>query len=227
MRGGLILLSLFMSLPLSAAELIVKAPLRVLAVSPQQSISGSSLTLGPGEHQLLVRYEGMLPARSNSESDIEVTSDPQVLHVLVKGDETLTLSAPQLNSESAMEQYVKSPAMTLSGSAYPAQSLRQQPIALKGFVLGIDYQDLLADHLRDEAAATAGQTAAASQVATASTVVATAAVTAAATAPASSSVAAADITAAAQSREQALQQLFLQSTPEERKRFIGWAVQQF
>jgi len=210
-----------MSLPLSAAELIVKAPLRVLAVSPQQSISGSSLTLSPGEHQLLVRYEGVLPARSNSESDIEVTSDPQVLHVLVKGDETLTLSAPQLNSESAMEQYVKSPATTLSGSAYPEQSLRQQPIALKGFVLGIDYQDLLADHLRDEAAA-------ASQVATASTVAATAAVTAAATvAPTSSSVAAADITAAAQSRERALQQLFLQSTPEERKRFIGWAVQQF
>ena len=220
MRGGLILLSLFMSLPLSAAELIVKAPLRVLAVSPQQSISGSSLTLGPGEHQLLVRYEGVLLARSNSESDIEVTSDPQVLHVLVKGDETLTLSAPQLNSESAMEQYVKTPTMTLSGSAYPEQSLRQQPIALKGFVLGIDYQELLADHLRDEAAA-------ASQVATASTVAATAAVTAAAAAPASSSVAAADITAAAQSREQALQQLFLQSTPEERKRFIGWAVQQF
>jgi uncharacterized protein YccT (UPF0319 family) len=228
MRGGLILLSLFMSLPLSAAELIVKAPLRVLAVSPQQSISGSNLTLGPGEHQLLVRYEGVLPARSNSESDIEVTSDPQVLHVLVKGDETLTLSAPQLNSESAMEQYVKAPTMTLSGSAYPEQSLRQQPIALKGFVLGIDYQDLLADHLRDEAAATAGQTAAASQVATASTVAATAAVTAAATAaPATSTVAVADITAAAQSREQALQQLFLQSTPEERKRFIGWAVQQF
>jgi len=228
MRGGLILLSLFMSLPLSAAELIVKAPLRLLAVSPQQSISGSNLTLSPGEHQLLVRYEGVLPARSNSESDIEVTSDPQVLHVLVKGGETLTLSAPQLNSESAMEQYVKAPTMTLSGGAYPEQSLRQQPIALKGFVLGIDYQDLLADHLRDEAAATASQTAAASQVATASTVAATAAVTAAATAiPTSSSVAAADITAAAQSREQALQQLFLQSTPEERKRFIGWAVQQF
>ena len=228
MRGGLILLSLFMSLPLSAAELIIKAPLRLLAVSPQQSISGSNLTLSPGEHQLLVRYEGVLPARSNSESDIEVTSDPQVLHVLVKGGETLTLSAPQLNSEPAMEQYVKSPAMTLSGGAYPEQSLRQQPIALKGFVLGIDYQDLLADHLRDEAAATASQTAAASQVATASTVAATAAVTAAATAaPASSTAAAADITAAAQSREQALQQLFLQSTPEERKRFIGWAVQQF
>ena len=228
MRGGLILLSLFMSLPLSAAELIIKAPLRLLAVSPQQSISGSNLTLSPGEHQLLVRYEGVVSTRSNSESDIEVTSDPQVLHVLVKGDETLTLSAPQLNSESAMEQYVKSPAMTLSGSAYPEQSLRQQPIALKGFVLGIDYQDLLADHLRDEAAATASQTAEASQVATASTVAATAAVTAAATAaPASSTAAAADITAAAQSREQALQQLFLQSTPEERKRFIGWAVQQF
>lgn len=224
MRGGLILLSLFMSLPLSAAELIIKAPLRLLAVSPQQSISGSNLTLSPGEHQLLVRYEGVLPARSNSESDIEVTSDPQVLHVLVKGDETLTLSAPQLNSESAMEQYVKSPAITLSGSAYPEQSLRQQPIALKGFVLGIDYQDLLADHLRDEAAATASPTAAASQVATASTVAVTAAATAA---PASSTAAAADITAAAQSREQALQQLFLQSTPEERKRFIGWAVQQF
>ncbi len=228
MRGGLILLSLFMSLPLSAAELSVKAPLRLLAVSPQQSINGSNLTLSPGEHQLLVRYEGVLPARSNSESDIEVTSDPQVLHVLVKGGETLTLSAPQLNSESAMEQYVKAPTMTLSGGAYPEQSLRQQPIALKGFVLGIDYQDLLADHLRDEAAATASQTAAASQVATASTVAATAAVTAAATAaPASSTAAAADITAAAQSREQALQQLFLQSTPEERKRFIGWAVQQF
>ena len=124
-----------------------------------------------------------------------------------------------------MEQYVKAPTMTLSGGAYPEQSLRQQPIALKGFVLGIDYQDLLADHLRDEAAATASPTAAASQVATASALAATAGVTAAA--PASSSVAAADITAEAQSREQALQQLFLQSTPEERKRFIGWAVQQF
>jgi len=228
MRGGLILLSLFLVLPLSAAELIVKAPLRLLAVSPQQSISSNSLTLSPGEHQLLVRYEGVLPARSNSESDIEVTSDPQVLHVLVQGDETLTLSAPQLNSEAAMEQYVKTPAMTLSGSAYPEQSLRQQPIALKGFVLGIDYQELLADHLRDEAAVTAGQTATASQVATASTVAATATVTAAATAtPAPSTVAAADMSATAQSREQALQQLFLQSTPEERKRFIGWAVQQF
>lgn len=228
MRGGLILLSLFMSLPLSAAELIVKAPLRLLAVSPQQSISGSNLTLSSGEHQLLVRYEGVLPARSNSESDIEVTSDPQVLHVLVQGGETLTLSAPQLNSESAMEQYVKAPTMTLSGSAYPEQGLRQQPIALKGFVLGIDYQDLLADHLRDETAATVSQTAAASQVATARAVAATAGVTAAATGvPASSSVVAADMTATAQSREQALQQLFLQSTPEERKRFIGWAVQQF
>ena len=231
MRGGLILLSLFMSLPLSAAELIIKAPLRLLAVAPQQSISGSNLTLSPGEHQLLVRYEGVVSTRSNSESDIEVTSDPQVLHVLVQGDETLTLSAPQLNSESAMEQYVKAPTMTLSGSAYPEQSLRQQPIALKGFVLGIDYQDLLADHLRDETAATASQMAAASQVATASqaatasALAATAGVTAAA--PASSSVAAADITAEARSREQALQQLFLQSTPEERKRFIGWAVQQF
>lgn len=224
MRGGFILLSLFLVLPLSAAELIVKAPLRVLAVSPQQSISAGSLTLSPGEHQLLVRYEGVLPARSNSESDIEVTSDPQVLHVMVQGDETLTLSAPQLNSEAAMEQYVKTPTMTLSGGAYPEQSLRQQPIALKGFVMGIDYQDLLADHLRDESAASASQTLA-SQAATASSVAVTAGATAAATP--SSSVAAADITAAAQSREQALQQLFLQSTPEERKRFIGWAVQQF
>jgi uncharacterized protein YccT (UPF0319 family) len=212
MRGGLILLSLLLSLPVAAAELVVKEPLRVLAIMPQQSLTGSkTLELSPGEHQLLVRYEGVLPARSNSESDIEVNSEPQLLHIRVTGDESLTLSAPQLTSEAAMTQYVKTPAMTLTGSASAASSLSQQPVPLKGFVLGINYQDLLATKLRDDAA---------------TSVVAAAAFSASATTQTTAALASTG-TPAAQSREQALQQLFLQATPEERKRFVSWAVQQF
>lgn len=219
MRGGLILLTLLLSLPLSAAELIVKGPLQLLAVSPQQSISGNRLILGPGEHYVLVRYEGVLSARSNSESDFEVTSDPQVLHLQVQGNETLTLNAPQLSSETAMEQYAKSPRVTLTGGASPDLDLNQQPIALKGFVLGINYPELLANHMRDNAVAVAPSTAG-------SPVAATAVVASPVAAAAGSADTASGSSPATTSKQQALQQLFLQATPEERKRFIGWAVQQ-
>ncbi len=195
-----------------AAELTLKGPVELLAVTPPQSFSDDKVSLAAGEHQLLVRYQETLSSRSNSESDIDVRSEPQVLKLTVAADDKLVLTAPEHNSQRAMEQFAKQPQFTLTGtSSAPVQD----EIKLKGFLLGVDYNDLLADYNRGNGPAVLSSTQA------------TAAATAAVAATATPAVTTQPAVLSTTSHEQALKDLYLKATPEERKRFMSWAVQQF
>ncbi len=195
-----------------AAELTLKGPVELLEVTPPQSFSDDKVSLAAGEHQLLVRYQETLSSRSNSESDIDVRSEPQVLKLTVAADDKLVLTAPEHNSQRAMEQFAKQPQFTLTGtSSAPVQD----EIKLKGFLLGVDYNDLLADYNRGNGPAVLSSTQA------------TAAATAAVAATATPAVTTQPAVLSTTSHEQALKDLYLKATPEERKRFMSWAVQQF
>ncbi len=195
-----------------AAQLTLKGPVELLAVTPPQSFSDDKVSLAAGEHQLLVRYQETLSSRSNSESDIDVRSEPQVLKLTVAADDKLVLTAPEHNSQRAMEQFAKQPQFTLTGtSSAPVQD----EIKLKGFLLGVDYNDLLADYNRGNGPAVLSSTQA------------TAAATAAVAATATPAVTTQPAVLSTTSHEQALKDLYLKATPEERKRFMSWAVQQF
>lgn len=195
-----------------AAELTLKGPVELLAVTPPQSFSDDKVSLAAGEHQLLVRYQETLSSRSNSESDIDVRSEPQVLKLTVAADDKLVLTAPEHNSQRAMEQFAKQPQFTLTGtSSAPVQD----EIKLKGFLLGVDYNDLLADYNRGNGPAVLSSTQA------------TAAATAAVAATATPAVTTQPAVLSTTSHEQALKDIYLKATPEERKRFMSWAVQQF
>ncbi len=195
-----------------AAELTLKGPVELLAVTPPQSFSDDKVSLAAGEHQLLVRYQETLSSRSNSESDIDVRSEPQVLKLTVAADDKLVLTAPEHNSQRAMEQFAKQPQFTLTGtSSAPVQD----EIKLKGFLLGVDYNELLADYNRGNGPAVLSSTQA------------TAAATAAVAATATPAVTTQPAVLSTTSHEQALKDLYLKATPEERKRFMSWAVQQF
>ena len=210
-----------------AAQLTLKGPVELLAVTPSQSFSEDKATLAAGEHQLLVRYQETLSSRSSSESDIEVRSEPHVLKLTVAADDELLLSVPEHKSQSEMERFAKQPQFTLTGtSSAPVQD----EIKLKGFLLGVDYNNLLADYNRGNGPAVLGSAQATGAAATATAVATTAAVAAVAT-PALTTPAATTQGKPAvlptTSHEQALKDLYLKATPEERKRFISWAVQQF
>lgn len=195
-----------------AAQLTLKGPVELLAVTPPQSFSDDKVSLAAGEHQLLVRYQETLSSRSNSESDIDVRSEPQVLKLTVAADDKLVLTAPEHNSQRAMEQFAKQPQFTLTGtSSAPVQD----EIKLKGFLLGVDYNDLLADYNRGNGPAVLSSTQA------------TAAATAAVAATATPAVTTQPAVLSTTSHEQALKDIYLKATPEERKRFMSWAVQQF
>ena len=195
-----------------AAQLTLKGPVELLAVTPPQSFSDDKVSLAAGEHQLLVRYQETLSSRSNSESDIDVRSEPQVLKLTVAADDKLVLTAPEHNSQRAMEQFAKQPQFTLTGtSSAPVQD----EIKLKGFLLGVDYNDLLADYNRGNGPAVLSSTQA------------TAAATAAVAATATPAVTTQPAVLSTTSHEQALKDLYLKATPKERKRFMSWAVQQF
>ncbi|MGL4205558.1 MAG: DUF2057 domain-containing protein [Aeromonadaceae bacterium] len=226
MRAVLSLILFSLSLCAQAATLELRGPLELLATTPEQSVEDKRLSLAPGEHQLLVRYLDVIPSRSNSENDQEFRSEPQVLRFTIAGNESLVLSAPSLQGEKAMEQFAKQPKLELSGLA---TTFVQDVAPLTGFVLGVDYQDLLANYNRGSGPAVLVGTPAvssASKAASNTTVATTAAVATAATAEAAAKPAT-SATPTASDKEQALQQLFLQASPAERKRFMSWAVQQF
>ncbi len=226
MRAVLSLILFSLTLCAQAATLELRGPLELLATTPEQSVDNKRLTLAPGEHQLLVRYQDVIPSRSNSENDQAFRSEPQVVRFSVSGNESLTLSAPALNNQAAMEAYAKQPKLELNGLATPVV---QDVLPVKGFMLGVDYQDLLANYNRGAGSAVlaSGVAATSATVAAATTAtVGTAAVAAGASAVAAENQAS-SATSASTTKEQALQQLFLQASPAERKRFMSWAVQQF
>ena len=228
MRAVLSLILFSLTLCAQAATLELRGPLELLATTPEQSVEDKRLTLAPGEYQLLVRYLDVIPSRSNSESDQEFRSEPQVVRFTVVGNESLALSAPTLQSETAMAQFAKQPKLELSGTS---SAVVQDALPLRGFVLGVDYQELLANYNHGSGSAVlVNTTDAASANKAAGAVAAVATATAATSAITATGVAAKPTTSAtpaATSNEQALQQLFLQASPAERKRFMSWAVQQF
>ena len=204
-----------------AAQLTLKGPVELLAVTPSQVFSDDKVSLAAGEHQLLVRYQETLSSRSSSESDIEVRSEPQVLKLTVAADDELLLSVPEHKSQSEMERFAKQPQFTLTGTS---SSPVQDEIKLKGFLLGVDYNDLLADYNRGNGPAVLSSTQATS-AATATAVATTATVAATATPAVTTQTQPAVLPTT--SHEQALKDIYLKATPEERKRFMSWAVQQF
>ncbi|WP_409420625.1 DUF2057 family protein [Pseudaeromonas sp. ZJS20] len=196
-----------MTLASQAAQLQLADSWQLLALMPRQSFASHGVALAPGEYQLLVRYEGVIPARSNSEFDETHHSAPQWLRLQIQGDGQLQILDPALADGKAMAAFAKAPQVTLTGEG--GQLLAQQPVPLKGFVLGTDYQALL-----EEQVALASARGASGQAVTA-----TMAVAAAAT-PAASAAKAGTVS------EAELQQLFLQADPALRKRFVSWAIGQ-
>ncbi|MCD8548537.1 MAG: DUF2057 domain-containing protein [Aeromonadaceae bacterium] len=192
------------SLASQAAQLSLPESWQLLALVPRQSFSSHGVTLSPGEHQLLVRYQGVIPARSSSDFDETHTSGPLWLRVQIQGDGRLQLAEPSLADGQAMAAFAKAPQVTLTGEG--GQLLAQQAVPHKGFVLGTNYQALLEDHLA-LTSARAQPTQAAAEPA------------------AASAVAQAPLKAGAVSEAQ-LQQLFLQADPALRKRFVSWAIGQ-
>lgn len=210
MRGLFSVVLLVLTGSVSAAELTIQSPLHLLAAMPQQSIDDNKVTLAPGSHQLLVRYEGVMSSQQRDEQDTTIRSEPQLIRIDVKGDEKVTLSAVLAANanEATMQAYAKAPKFQVTGAVN--QDLQQQTVPLKGFLLGVDYQALLTSYLvksQADVQAVAAQTVTSAD----------------ASAPAAKAVVPAAPVAAG-SREAALQKLFLQATPEERKRFVSWAV---
>ena len=93
-------------------------------------------------------------------------------------------------------------------------TIAQREVEINGLQLGVNYQQLLATQV------TTAPQALAPSVAPAATAVA-------ASLSADSAPLAAASGAAGTALDRQLQQLFLQATPEQRKRFVSWAVQQF
>ncbi|GAA4497217.1 DUF2057 family protein [Pseudaeromonas paramecii] len=198
-----------MTLSSQAAQLRLPDSWQLLALMPRQSFASHGVALAPGEYQLLVRYEGVIPARSSSDFDETFRSQPLRVRVQILGDGQLQIMEPALADGPAMAAFAKAPRVTLTGEA--GQLLDQQPVPLKGFVLGTDYQALLEEQL-----ALAGAHLSASPVATTTAVAATA----------TPSVSATVSSPAGAVSEAELQRLFLQADPALRKRFVSWAIGQ-
>lgn len=203
MRFCSLLLTLWLLFPTAyAATLSLDPCWQLLAIEPTVAGTGNPITLTPGEHHLLVRYEETLPARVNGDNDETLRSSPQLITLTV-ANEALQLAAPNLSANSQKQQFATMPKVVVkdtSGRDYPVS---QREIKVDGFQLGVNYQQLLAAQL-----ATSKPAAVAIGVATAVV-----------SQPAPN--------ASMPVEDSQLQQLFLQATPEQRKRFISWAVQQF
>ena len=182
-----------------AATLKLDPTWQLLAIAPEQSLEGAAVVLTPGEHHLLVRYEETLPARVNGDNDETLNSQPQLITLSVD-EQDLLLTTPTLASDAQKRQYAKQPAARLQDGQGNEVAMTQREVAINGFQLGVNYQQLLASQLMSSGATSA--VAGAAPVATAA-VVAPAAV---ATTPA----------AGGASLDAQLQQLFLQATPEQR-----------
>lgn len=204
-----------MTLASQAAQLSLSESWQLLALSPRQSFASHGVSLAPGEHQLLVRYEGVIPARSSSDFDQTFRSQPQWLRVQIQGDGALQILSPALQDADAMAAFAKAPKVSLGGEG--GQLLAQQPVPLKGFVLGTDYQALLEEQMALTAARTQVNQATLSAAATAP---------AATMAGASAGSLAATATQGGAVSEAELQRLFLQADPALRKRFVSWAIGQ-
>ena len=203
-----LLMMLALMLPLgelSAATLRLDPGWQLLAAIPEQSLSGDAVTLTPGENHILVRYEETLPARINGDNDETLSSEPQLITLSV-GTQDLQLTTPTLSSDAQKRQYAKQPQARVLEGQGREMAVVQREVKLQGLQLGVNYQQLLA-----------------SQVMTAPS--APAAVASATVAAATLQGTTAGGVGTALDRQ--LQQLFLQATPEQRKRFVSWAVQQF
>lgn len=202
----LMMLALLLPLgELSAATLRLDPAWQLLAVVPEQNLIGDAVMLAPGEHHLLLRYEETLPARVNGDNDETLRSEPQLLTLSI-GTQDLQLTTPTLSSDAQKRQYAKQPQVRVLEGQGREIAIAQREVKLQGLQLGVNYQQLLA-----------------SQVMTAPS--APAAVASATAAAATLQGATAEGAGTALDRQ--LQQLFLQATPEQRKRFVSWAVQQF
>ena len=190
-----------------AATLKLDPAWQLLAIAPEQTLAGAAVVLTSGEHHLLVRYEETLPARVNGDSDETLSSQPQLITLSV-GEQDLVLTTPTLGSDAQKRQYAKQPKARLLDGQASEVAMTQREVAINGLQLGVNYQQLLASQLMSSTSAVAAAPAA------------TAFVAAPASAPATAAVGGASLDAQ-------LQQLFLQATPEQRKRFVSWAVQQF
>lgn len=203
-----LLMMLALMLPLgelSAATLRLDPGWQLLAAIPEQSLSGDAVTLTPGENHILVRYEETLPARINGDNDETLSSEPQLITLSV-GTQDLQLTTPTLSSDAQKRQYAKQPQARVLEGQGREMAVVQREVKLQGLQLGVNYQQLLA-----------------SQVMTAPS--APAAVASATVAAATLQGTTAGGVGTALDRQ--LQQLFLQATPEQRKRFVSWAVEQF
>ena len=207
-----LLMMLALMLPLgelSAATLRLDPAWQLLAAVPEQSLSGDTVVLAPGEHHLLVRYEETLPARINGDNDETLSSEPQLITLSV-GTQDLRLTTPTLSTAAQKHQYAKQPQARVLEGQGREMTIAQREVEINGLQLGVNYQQLLATQVTTAPQApTLAPAAVAASLATAS-------------APQGTAPVAGD---AALDRQ--LQQLFLQATPEQRKRFVSWAVQQF
>ena len=104
-----------MTLASQAAQLQLADSWQLLALMPRQSFASHGVALAPGEYQLLVRYEGVIPARSNSEFDETHHSAPQWLRLQIQGDGQLQILDPALADGKAMAAFAKAPQVTLTG----------------------------------------------------------------------------------------------------------------
>ena len=203
----LMMLALLLPLgELSAATLRLDPAWQLLAAIPEQSLSGEAVSLAPGEHHLLVRYEETLPARVNGDNDETLRSEPQLLTLTV-GSQDLRLTTPTLSSDAQKRQYAKQPRARLLDGQGDEMAIAQREVELQGLQVGVDFQQLLATQVMMTPSAPAAEVAAPMVAATASQ----------AAAPVADEAA----------LDRQLQQLFLQATPAQRKRFVSWAVQQF
>lgn len=206
----LMMLALLLPLgELSAATLRLDPAWQLLAAIPEQTITDDAVVLAPGEHHLLVRYEETLPARGNGDNDETLRSEPQLLTLSI-GTQDLQLTTPPLSTDAQKRQYAKQPQVRVLAGQGREMAIAQREVKLQGLQLGVNYQQLLTSQLMTASpAAMAGATATVSATAVAST---------------SQGVTAG---AAGTALDRQLQQLFLQATPEQRKRFVRWAVEQF
>ena len=207
-----LLMMLALMLPLgelSAATLRLDPAWQLLAAVPEQSLSGDTVVLAPGEHHLLVRYEETLPARINGDNDETLSSEPQLITLSV-GTQDLRLTTPTLSTDAQKRQYAKQPQARVLEGQGREMTIAQREVEINGLQLGVNYQQLLATQVTTAPQApTLAPAAVAASLATAS-------------APLEAASG-----AAGTALDRQLQQLFLQATPEQRKRFVSWAVQQF
>ncbi|MBS4687372.1 DUF2057 domain-containing protein [Aeromonas sobria] len=204
---GFVLLCAVLGAGSAQAAVEVKVPenFRILAVSNGTLQDEQHATLADGEQQLLVRFEGVIPSRSSSENDRQVSSEPLVVRYQ-GSNQRLQLTARVPGDERGMQAYAKAPVVGLQENSR-ALAIQQDALVTSGILLGVDWNGKLAEYNRSggKAALTAGAVAAQS---------------------AATVVGGAQPVVAASELEGQLQQLFLKADPALRKRFIGWAVPQ-